>query len=105
MKIVVVTMVSMMLLMGCAENSVRGFFVPYSMNLEPPAGPPEYQQGWRDGCESGLSAYGGQVEKFLKVHKLKRDPVLQNNKVYYQVWKDAFLYCTLYMESSRKLGI
>lgn len=102
---IVVVILSVMLLMGCAEASTRGFFVPYSMDLDPPPGPPEYQKGWKDGCESGLSAYGGQVEKFLKVHKLKRDPTLQDNKMYYQVWKDAFLYCTLYAESSRKLGV
>lgn len=72
---------------------------PYSLDLTPPPGPPEYEQGWTDGCESGMSAYANGMYKTMRVFNLRQDPVLRNNRMYYQVWKDAFLYCSLYWET------
>ena len=84
---------------GCTGKDGRfDIRKPYSLDLTPPAGPPEYEQGWTDGCESGMNAYSGGIYKALKVFELRQDPQLRNNKMYYQVWKDAFLYCSLYWE-------
>lgn len=71
---------------------------PASLDLSPPEGPPVYQKGWSDGCESGANAYSNQFYKMVKAFDYKFDPKLRNNKMYYQVWKDAFLYCSLYWE-------
>lgn len=71
---------------------------PASLSFEPPPGPPEYRQGWSDGCESGSSAYAADFYKLIRAFDLKLDPQLRNNRMYYQVWKDAFLYCALYWE-------
>lgn len=71
---------------------------PYSLDMTPPKGPPEYEQGWIDGCESGSATYSNNFYMFTRVFKFRQDPILRNNKMYYQVWKDAFLYCSLYWE-------
>jgi len=81
------------------------FFKPASLDIKPPDGPPEYQQGWSDGCESGMAAYTDALPKSFKAYKLKQDPNLRNNKMYYQIWKDAFLYCAIFMESTNKWNI
>ena len=31
---------------------------PLWLQTVDPTGPPEYQLGWEDGCDTGLSAYG-----------------------------------------------
>ena len=87
---------------GCTILS--GVMKPASLSLTPPPGPPEYQQGWRDGCETGIAGYGN---AFLKTfHRATQDPVLAQNKVYYQVWKDAYNYCATYMmaQGTHKYG-
>jgi hypothetical protein len=78
---------------------------PASLNTTPPPGPPEYRQGWVDGCETGQSAYSGQLYKLFGAHKLQYDAKLRNNKMYYQVWKDAFLYCAEYWETINRGGV
>ncbi len=96
-----------LLITGC--NGKNGSFdirKPASLDLTPPPGPPEYEQGWSDGCESGMNAYAHDFYKSLRVFDLRLDPVLRQNRMYYQVWKDAFLYCAIYYDSainSRKL--
>lgn len=74
---------------------------PNSLDLTPPPGSPEYQQGWSDGCESGSQAYSSNVYKVFKAFRFKFDPLLRSNKEYYQVWKDAFLYCSMYWERTQ----
>ncbi|MCB2081338.1 MAG: hypothetical protein H6908_02840 [Hyphomicrobiales bacterium] len=76
---------------------------PVSLNLEPPPGPPEYRQGWSDGCESGLNSYVGTFYKLIRAFDLKMDPKLRNNKMYYNIWKDAFLYCAGYGETIKRM--
>ena len=71
---------------------------PVSLNLTPPPGPPEYEQGWSDGCESGMNAYANPFYKTLKVFEYRQDPELRHNKMYYQVWKDAYFYCAVLFE-------
>lgn len=69
---------------------------PNSLNLEPPPGPEKYRKGWSDGCESGSNVYSNAFYKWVKAFNYKFDPRLRNDKMYYQVWKDAFLYCATY---------
>lgn len=72
---------------------------PASLDLTPPEGPPEYEQGWIDGCESGMNAYSNTFYKWVRTFEYRQDPVLRHNKMYYQVWKDAFLYCSIFLET------
>ncbi len=68
---------------------------PVSLDTTPPPGPPEYQQGFKDGCESGMAGYGSPFYKTF--HKARQDGVLAQNPVYYQIWKDAYAYCRTYV--------
>jgi hypothetical protein len=56
--------------------------------------PPLYVQGWKDGCESGVSAQTTLYYKFQ--HHFRQDWQLAQNEVYYKGWKDAFDYCQKY---------
>lgn len=73
---------------------------PYSLDLTPPEGPYEYEEGWSDGCESGMSAYSNNFYKLVGAFDLKMNAELRKNRMYYQAWKDAFLYCALFWEST-----
>jgi hypothetical protein len=101
----------MVCLSACGDEPKFGstvgnfFFKPASLDIDPPEGPPEYQQGWLDGCESGMAAYSDALPKSFKAFKLKQDPNLRNNKMYYQIWKDAFLYCAIFLEATNKWRI
>lgn len=75
---------------------------PVSLDLTPPPGPPEYQQGFKDGCESGISGYGTPFYKTF--HRVRQDPVLSQNPVYYQIWKDAYAYCRTYVMTQKTHG-
>jgi hypothetical protein len=58
-------------------------------------GPPEYQKGWEDGCESGIGMTGNSFYK--NFYKFRQDPTMTTNKMYYQTWKNAFSYCNNYL--------
>ncbi|MDX1949933.1 MAG: hypothetical protein SFT90_05480 [Rickettsiales bacterium] len=77
---------------------------PYSLNLTPPKGPENYRKGWADGCESGANAYSNPFYKQIKAFDYRYDPTLRNDKVYTQIWKDAFIYCSIYWERLNSLG-
>ena len=74
-------------------HSKMKFTMPAAVNAEPPPGPPIYQQGFRDGFQSGYSGYAGSFSKMF--YKWKQDPELVNNEMYYRVWKDAYSYGAL----------
>ncbi len=70
---------------------------PWGIQLDPPAGGnTEFNQGWDDGCRSGIAAYGGDHYKYLG-YKFKQDWRMIKNKDYYQAWQDSYLYCRWYM--------
>jgi hypothetical protein len=75
---------------------------PVSLNTTPPAGPPEYQQGFKDGCESGIAGYASPFYKTF--HTVKQDGVLAQNPIYYQIWKDAYAYCRTYVMTQATHG-
>lgn len=62
-----------------------------SLYLVKPSGPPEYQLGWEDGCDTGLAAQGTFVDKM--VFGFKKRPELGNNELYKQAWNEGFTYC------------
>ncbi len=54
-------------------------------------GPPDYRQGYADGCQSGYAGYGNSFNKMFL--PWRQDPDKVTNPVYYQMWKDAYTYC------------
>jgi hypothetical protein len=76
---------------------------PPELDMTPPPGPPIYQQGWSDGCQSGFKGYAGGFTKMF--YSYKQDPELAENPVYYQIWKDAYMYCANYAMASDEHGL
>ncbi|MFT7087637.1 MAG: hypothetical protein ACJAZX_001076 [Rickettsiales bacterium] len=75
-------------LSGC-----KGLFLPMTMDLEVPDGPPEYQAGWQDGCSSALSAGGYGSAKF---HKLSMgDGSYQHDSTYQSAWGSGWFACVI----------
>jgi hypothetical protein len=56
-----------------------------------PAGTPEYQLGWEDGCDSGMSAEGDIFYKWT--YGFKKRPEMSSNDQYKQGWNEGFTYC------------
>lgn len=83
-----------LLITACGGNELRPLYPPF---LPPPpeGGPQEFQQGWRDGCDTGLAAHGTDI--YRTAFGFKQDPSLVLNPVYYQAWKDAENYCRTYV--------
>ena len=59
-----------------------------------PAGPFEYEQGWDDGCESGLSVKPN--DYYRTFYRYKQQNNLLHNPYYYRAWKTSFDYCRAY---------
>ncbi len=98
--------ISAMLCVACTgKDGTLDLRKPYTLDLTPPLGPYEYEQGWTDGCESGSNAYTHDFYKGIKAFKFKQDPELRDNRMYYQAWKDAFLYCAIFWESVSSLKL
>ncbi len=75
---------------------------PFTLSMTPPAGPVEYQQGWKDGCETGIAGYGNQFTKLF--YKARKDANFIQNATYQRVWRDAYAYCRVYMKTTQLHG-
>ncbi len=75
---------------------------PFWVNFVSPPGPPEYQLGWQDGCDSGLSAEGGWDYKVM--YGFKKRPEMAANDQYKGGWNDGFSYCRYSLASSKGGG-
>lgn len=71
---------------------------PFWLSTLPISGTPEYQLGWEDGCDSGLSAQGGWQYKIL--YGFKKRPEMATNDQYKQGWNEGFSYCRFSLASS-----
>lgn len=78
--------------LGGAE--IRPLNPPY-MPPAPEGGPQEFQWGWADGCETGMSQHGTDI--YRSSYTFKQNPTLVMNPIYYKAWKDAENYCRSYI--------
>lgn len=90
-------LISFLFLSACGIGSgseVRPLYPPW---LPPPpeGGPQEFQEGWRDGCDTGLAAHGTDI--YRSAFGFTQNPSLTLNPVYYQAWKDAENFCRTYI--------
>jgi hypothetical protein len=83
-----------LLLAACGGGEMRPLYPPF---LPPPpsGGPAEFQQGWKDGCDTGLAAHGTDI--YRTAFKFTQNPSLILNPAYYQAWKDGENYCRTYI--------
>ena len=75
---------------------------PAYLNTIDPTGPPEYQLGWEDGCDTGLGAEG---EWYYKVmYGFKKRPEMAANDQYKQGWNEGFTFCRFSLAHSQAPG-
>lgn len=72
---------------------------PMWLFMVDPGGPPEYQLGWEDGCDSGLSAEG--TWDYKLTYGFKKRPEMAANDQYKQGWNEGFTYCRFSLASSK----
>lgn len=60
----------------------------------PQNGSPEFNQGWRDGCDTGMAAFGNYTYKLI--YGFKKDMTLINNAEYNAAWNSAYNTCRWY---------
>lgn len=87
-----------LLLSGCAAG-VRPMVGPpwmqdYMMN-GPPGSTPLFQQGWRHGCETGISATANNFQKMF--YRFTQDYELAQKREYYAGWQGGLKYCHRYV--------
>lgn len=59
-----------------------------------PEGTATFRYGWKDGCESGMAAYG--TSHYKAVYGFKYDTVLINDGEYHEAWQLGFRHCRWY---------
>ncbi len=72
---------------------------PLVVNTNPPPGPYNYRKGWKDGCESALSATNNFFQVSLGTHRFALDSRLINDRLYNQAWRYAFNHCGFSMRT------
>jgi hypothetical protein len=72
---------------------------PVALDLNPPEGPKPYQQGWLDGCHSGLSSTNNSLHLFLGSYKFTLDQQLRHDALYSAAWRYAYNHCGYSMKS------
>lgn len=75
---------------------------PFELYFIKPQGPPEYQLGWQDGCDTGLSAGGGMYQYPL-LYSFKKRPELGNSEQYKTGWNEGFTYCRFNVDANKPL--
>lgn len=96
--------ISLIAILGASACNAVPPWQRWMMEGPPPGRPytPLYVEGWKAGCETGVSASANQWYKLQ--YDFKQDPILAQNRVYYKGWKDAFDYCQRYMYQYTKRG-
>lgn len=58
-------------------------------------GSPEFQAGWKHGCESGFATYGTMIYKMR--YSFHQEYAMLSNQDYDSAWHEAFDYCRHYV--------
>ena len=96
LKIVSVGMVVLMMIQGCTDFRPR-VGAPWAQKLltqGPKNSSTLFQEGWTDGCETGISSSSNALQRHF--YSFKQNPEHILNQTYYTGWKVAFLYCARY---------
>lgn len=102
MKIKAVTMaiVVTLSLSACGSTKLYGMVTkPYTLDTEPPVGPANYQAGWKDGCESGMSGNNTNMHMTIGSQRFVIDNRLREDQLYNIAWKYAYNHCGYSMKA------
>jgi hypothetical protein len=64
---------------------------PFPLYFEKPGGPPDYQLGWQDGCDTGVGVEGSMITR--NMFGFKKRPEMYDNPLYQSGWNEGFTYC------------
>ena len=95
MKRYIITLLIVGLLTACGYRPMVGPPWMQDMLTESPDGPPRFKLGWRDGCETGISATSNALQKHF--YSFKQDYQLARDREYYTAWKLAYTQCQRYV--------
>ena len=88
----ILTSVSKIIFVLVVISLLGSCFQPLGMgNIEIPAGPPEFQAGWHDGCASALTAGGFAAGRFYKFGM--GSGIYQHDPVYQSSWSSGWFAC------------
>ncbi len=93
---------ALLILSSCRMPTNFGFYQPITMDMNVPDGPPEFKEGWRDGCRSGL-ANGNFLNSDVYLTKegasfssIYSDSNHSDNAKYRSAWGNAYWVCMTY---------
>lgn len=97
MKKISVLILLMFIIVGC-DTTRHNIFAPNKKLFKfAPEGPTAYNQGYLDGCETGLSTgFANDYYKTFYRFRKDRNMVKQGNKLYLRAWSSAMIYCRHY---------
>ncbi len=96
MKKIALAIIMLLLLSACSVKPQVG--APWMQDLlqnGPKGASPIYQQGWRDGCESGIGLVSNSLQRHF--YTFKQDGYQVQNPEYYIAWKNSLQYCQNYV--------
>jgi hypothetical protein len=90
--------VTLILISGCSVITHPTPFGMYrGMDGDAPAGTETFRAGWKDGCVSGMAAYGSLHYKLI--YDYTYDDKMIDNSEYYRSWQMGFRHCRWYTAS------
>jgi hypothetical protein len=88
------------MLSGCTgQNHTFDWKKPVALDMNPPEGPQNYQQGWSDGCKSGVASTNTSFHQFIGSYRFTLDNQLRYDALYNKAWKYGYNHCGYSMKS------
>ena len=82
------------LAMGCSFRVPFGYPTPNNLINNVPDGPPAFQYGWAEGCETGVSGWVSEFYKGTGLARFRKNfTFADENPDYEMAWQIAFWYC------------
>lgn len=90
MKKKVVALVLLVVMSGCTSKALDIYGMPHA----PKYGPPEYIQGWKEGCQTGMTSYGSYYLRYR--YRANVNGSMMANPMYSKGWELGANYCQYY---------
>ncbi len=94
----ILTMFCLLIISGCNNSTFRPMFYPEL----PKNGDPLYQQGFKEGCNTGMTVYGNDIVRAQ--YHMEANPALMQNKTYSNAWKLGNRYCRFHVSQMQAEG-
>ena len=72
---------------------------PVTLDMNPPKGPENYQQGWVDGCKTGVASTNTKLHLAIGSYQFTLDETLRYDELYNKAWRYGFNHCGYSMKS------